>query len=778
MTHFNTKLVLGLAVSLIFLFGTMAAPVSALQTNIKIETNNQGFRSDAYNHTYVYAEPNPLNMVSRGTMHTNESLDYTANRFNGGGWTQGFGSFPADSNYPFNWMSFNGWGTGQYDNPTILPAFYDFEASDGSEHVVNTTLETRTFSLTFGQHTPVQVDAGYTCFGTLGVSGQEFVHLTIDSRQDSVSWSITVIDPEGRFMNSYSGSNGDIWTIPFKPSVGGTYYIILQASPSIGTFALFDLFPVAVTPQSIAPGGIVTGTLPTGELVIDDETGSFVYKEMPPTVHTYKVNSPNDVASITYAFNYPPGFIGPPQPVSIYFTSGDFEYGYNGGTRYSDGVGSPTSGEYFFRGGPYYATITGGDNTEYTLYHKAGGNGVLPTNHEFQIENYMGAIVTHAYTLNVEEPSMLRVNSTASGADLDIRMTGLYDDGYRVDRTISFASTLAPSSEYYLPAGEYFFEMDIDNGVNEWIEFNLGPIVDTTSAGFDDVGGFFVDTTFNHLYNMTLILTNPDNITVGVEVSIYDTSGNLFYTSSTSLANWWDGFQIVPHSSIWNNDTFNYMGQQWYDGPAIVGICAYNVANNTLGPPSNYYGGYTVNLTIQWTDRTNDLYMEIGQNVDVSSTAFYNFTSPAPGRPLEAYGLMLNTTPGTWYNVSIRSGTDATDFSAEVFSVYDGRTHWIGWSDLDDYQVGSTSPPSDLGFQFGAISEQSFLHLQISRDQLVDGYLWVKITPMETHPLVVGEVTPLGPDILAILGGLAIPIAVGVGVIVVVYIVYVKRFKK
>jgi hypothetical protein len=464
------------------------------------------------------------------------------------------------------------------------------------------------------------------------------------------------------------------------------------------------------------------------------------------------------------------------QSAAILFTSADWWYGYNGGTRYDDGIGGPNVGEYFFRGGPYYVTVIGGDNIAYTLYHRANSEGALPLNHEFQFENYMGARVSRGYTLDLDEPSILRVNSTATGGELSVYLTGLYEDGYRVDRTISFASTLAPSTEYYLPAGEYVIEMSIANNVNEWVEFNLGPVVDASSAGFDDVGGFFVNTTFNHLYNMTLILDNPDNVTVGVEVSIYDNSGDILYISSTDLANRWDGSQIVPHPSIWNNDTFNYMGQVWCDGPAIVGICATYVANNTQGA-TNYYGDYMVNLTIQWTDRTNDLYMNV-LDFDVSSTAFYNFSLPLPGRPVEAHGLMLNTTPGTWYNVSIRSGTDVTDFSATLYSAIDGRTHWVGWTDLNDYLVGSASPPSDMGFQFGAISQETFLELQISRDQLADGYLWVKITPMETHPLVVKQVTPLGPDLVAMLGGVAIPLAVGVGVIVVVYIVYVKRFKK
>jgi len=765
-------MVLGLAISMIFLIGALAAPVSALQTNIKIESYNQGFRSDANNHTYIYVEPDPLAWVSRSTMHLNEDLDYRANRYDATGWNPGTGSLSDGTNPPFNWMSFNGWGTGPFGNPTLLPDFFDFEASDGSEHVVNTTLETRTFGLAFGQHTPVLADAGYTYFGTLGVGNEEFVHLTVDCRQDGVSWSILVYDQEGRYITEYGGSDGDIWTLPFKPSPSMTHYIILQAFTSVGTFALFDFLPVAVSPQSIAAENIVTGELPTGELISRDDTGSWVHQELAPTVHTYKVDSPGDVASLTYAFNYPEVAFVTTQSAAILFTSAEWSHYYYGGMRYQDAVYTPSVGEYFFRGGPYYVTVIGGDNIAYTLYHQTNSQGAIPLNHEFQFENYIGGRVSRAYTLDLDEPSILRVNSTATGGELSVYLTGVYEDGYRNDWGLSFASTLAPANEYYLPAGEYFIEMSIANNVNEWVEFNLGPVVDATSAGFNDVGGFFVDTTFFHLYNLTLILTNPDNITVGVEVSISDTSGNVLYTTSTNLANRWDGSQILPHPSIWNNDTFNYMGQQWYNGPAIVGICAYNVANNTQGASNNYHD-YTVNFTMQWTDRTNDLYINI-QNLDVSATALYNFSLPLPGRPVESHGLMLNTTPGTWYNVSILTA-DASGFSAELYSLVDGRAHWMGWSDLNDYIIGSTS---DLGFQFGAISHVTFLELQVTRDQVADGKLWVKITPMDTHHLAVEQITPLGPDILALLGAIAIPAAVGVGVIVVVYIVYVKKFKK
>ncbi|MHA3963303.1 MAG: hypothetical protein AM325_007155 [Candidatus Thorarchaeota archaeon SMTZ1-45] len=773
MKHVNMKMILGLIVSIIFLLGAFAAPVSAVQTNIKIEKYNQGYASGTNNHTYMYIEPDPLKMVSRGTMHLNEDLDYTTYTYDGTGWTSPDSSLFKDTNVQFNWLPFSGWSTGPFANPVDMPVFFDFTATDGSDFVVNTTLEMRTFGLTFGQHTAVLADAGYTYFGTLGVGGEEFVHLTVESKQDDISWFILVYDPEGRYITGYSGSDGNIWTIPFKPSGPGTHYIILHAFPGSGTFGLFDFLPVAISPQAISADGVVTGNLPSSEFVLDPETGSFVYREMAPTVHTYKVSSPDDVASISYAFNYPIGSIGPPQPVSIRFTSGEFHYGYDGGNRYEYVDGSPATGVYFFRGGPYYVTVVGGDGTEYTLYHQANSYGVLPTNREFQFENYMGATVTQAYTLDVDEPSLLRVNSTATSGELSIRLRGLYEDGYRVDRTLTFDTNMLSSSEYYLPVGVYFVEMEIDNGVNEWVEFNMGPIVSDTNTQIVDVGGFFVDTEIFQMYNMTIFLNNQDNVTVGLDVTIYDASGRALYSAGMVLANRWDGSQIVPHPVYWANDTFYYTGHDWYDSHAFVGICAYLVDNNTVGATNNYQD-YPVDLTIQWVSRLNDYYVTI-EDLDVATgSASHNFLLPAPGGSNEIHGLMLNTTPGTWYNVSVMTD-NVTGFNAVLYSAYDGRTHQTPWGDLNDEYVGSVA---EFSFQFGAVSDYLFLELDITRTPANDGFLWIQITPMETYPLLVEGITPLGPDLLAMLGGIAIPAAIGVGVIVVVYIVYVKRFKK
>lgn len=772
MKHVNIKMVLGLAISMTFFIGALAAPVSAIEVNIKMEKDNQGYRSGANNHTYMYVEPSPLDLVSRSTMHLNEDLDYTIYRYDNTGWTSPDDTLTEDTNVPFNWFSFSEWNAGPFDNAVDMPLFYDFTASDGSEHVVNTTLETRTFGLTFGQHTAVLADVGFIYIGTLGISGQDFVHLTVESKQDDVSWTVVILDPEGRLLIQYGGSEGDIATLPFKPSIAGTYYVLLEANPTSGTFALFDFLPVAIAPTNLPLGQVATGTLTAAEIVIDPGTGSFVQKEMAPTTHTYVVNSPNDVGTISYAFNY--GGLFDTQIEFIMFTSGDFTHSSNGGTRYFESHVMPSNDEYFYRGGPYYVTVMGGDNTEYTLYNRVSEYGNLPLNHEFQFENYMGATITHAYRLDVEEPSLLRVNSTATGGELSISLTGVYEDGYRVERTLAFGANMLSSSEYYLPVGEYFVQMDISDGVNEWVEFNMGPIVSDTTTQIVDIGGFFVDTEIFQMYNMTIFLNNQDNVTVGLDVTIYDTSGSVQYDAGMVLANRWDGSQIQPHPVYWANDTFYYTGQDWYDGQAFVGICAYLVDNNTQGATNNYQD-YPVDLTIQWVSTLNDYYLNIEDLDVISSAAAYNFSLPATGITNEWHALMLNMTPGTWYSVSVLSGA-VTGFNAILLSAYDGRTHQVPWGDLNDAIAGA--PPGNFSFQFGAISDILFLELSISRSASVDGFLWVQLTPMETHPLLVEEITPLGPDLLAMLGAIAVPAAIGVGVIVVVYIVYVKKFKK
>ncbi|MHA2003195.1 MAG: hypothetical protein ACW960_03715, partial [Candidatus Thorarchaeota archaeon] len=672
---------------------------------------------------------------------------------------------------PFNWMNYLGFSTGVYGNPTRLPNFYDFTAGDGSGVIVNTTLETRTFPLAFGQHTPVMIERDSVYFGTLPIAGQEFVHLTVDCRQDDVSWFVKVVDPEGRFLYETSGSNGDIIVIPFNPSIDGTYLVILEASAVWTTNTLFDILPEAVSPERIGLGDVVTGELPTGEFIMREDTGSWVHEELAPTVHTYKVWSQDSLASVSYAYNYPQGFLPQTQPAIIFFTNDAFEYGYEGGRRYLDSITSPSSGRYNYMGETHYITVMGGDNIEYTLYHHAIDNMQLPVNTEFQIENYFGTPDVRAYRMTLEEDSIMRVNSTAGGGDFTIRTVAEYD-GFRVERPINYAATLQGAGDYYMPAGDYMVEIWADSMVNEWLEFNLGPITTNSTADIVRMGGFYVPTSVFQMYNLSLYLGNRDNVTVSLEITVRDMSDVSLSNMNIDLANWWDGSSLMTNPSDPNNVTYTLGSRNWHEGYAFVGICAHYIANNTLGA-TNHYPDYPVDLRVEWVNILDDFY-NYTTSMDVSATAdSHNFTLPAPGDPVEYYGIDLNVTVGTWYNVSILSA-DISNFQATLFSEVDGRTHDVLWTDLNDALTGVLP---NISIQFGAISRNTTLQIYAERGAS-DGFLWIRITPMVMHQLEFPEISPVAPDILAMLGGIALPAALGVGVIVVVYVIYVKKFKK
>ncbi|MHA2140367.1 MAG: hypothetical protein ACXADC_13595 [Candidatus Thorarchaeota archaeon] len=773
MKHVNRKSILGLAIAFAFLLGTLAAPVAALETQLVIEKLNQALPPGANNHTYVYVEPDPLVYTSRSLMHVTEDTDYWRYTYDNTGWARGISSLNEPANTPFNWRSFQGFTNGPLGNPALLPSFLDFTGSDGSELEINTTIESRVFSLVFGQHTPVLVERDSSYFGTLAISGQEFVHLTIDCRQDDVSWTVSVVDPEGRLMGQTGGSEGDIVVIPFNPSIDGTYVVILQAFPTTAINVLFDLLPEAISPQRIGLGEVITGELPTGELIMRDDTGSWVHAELAPTVHTYKFWSPDSLASLTYAYNYPEMFIGLTQPPMIVFTNDAFYYGYSGGSRYSESIGSPTSGVYNYMGDTHYISVIGGDNIAYTLYHQVVDSMPLPVNQEFQVENYFGTTDTRAYLLNIEEDSMMRVNSTAGGGDLVIRSIINYEDGFRSERTWNYAATLDSAASHYCPAGVYMVDIEIDSGVNEWIEFNLGPVTTNTTVDIFRLGGFYVPTSVFQYYNLSLYLGSRDNVTASLSVTVRDTSDGIWLNTLVDLANWWDGSSLITHPAIPNNITYMLPARDYHDGYAVVEVCAYYIANNTQGA-TNHYEDYPVDITMEWVNRLGDLYNATAF-FDVKTTSdAYNFSLPLPGEATEFYALELNTTAGTWYNVSIKSG-DASSLIAGLFSKYDGRTHTTSWTDLNDNYVGSWP---NMSLQFGAISDMALLQIMLSRNLGADGFLWVEITPLATHQLNFTQISPVAPDFLATLGTIALPAAIGVGVIVVVYVVYVKKFKK
>ena len=173
---------------------------------------------------------------------------------------------------------------------------------------------------------------------------------------------------------------------------------------------------------------------------------------------------------------------------------------------------------------------------------------------------------------------------------------------------------------------------------------------------------------------------------------------------------------------------------------------------------------------------THDAYEDTA-SLDISSSYdAHTFTLPFPGTGTEQYSLFLIATPGTWYNVTIHTNDVDDILDVKSFAPYNERTHRTNWGDLSDEFIDENP---DFSIQFGAIADELYLEFTIDRGLAFEGHLWIEITPMDTYELVAPPpLTPAAGDILAMLGGIAVPLGIGAVVIVVVVVVYVKKFKK
>ena len=771
-SHINTKMILGLVLASIFLLGPVISPAAALQTNMVKETFNYGFVPGANNHTYIYAPPRVSTFLSSiQYLDFNEDTDLTRYNYQASGWNSPDSSYSEGSSEIWSWISSDTTAGGSMGNPSYLPRFYDFVGSDGSGAILNTSIERRSFSLAFGQKTPIAVESDYSYYGTLAISGQEFVHLQVASLQDGFTWTITIFDPEGRQMGQTTGSDGDIIVLPFRPSIAGTYIVRVYSNAGDGEPALFEILPQAVSPQLIAPGQVITDTLTTGELRVLGEYDSITHDELVPTVRTYKINPGEDVSSLVYSFNYPINLFGFFQGASITFTSDAFTHGVNGGYRYRDTTTYPDRDTYYCRGIVHYITVMGGDNIDYTLYHEADVASDLVVNEEFKVDNPFGHTVTNVYSLIVPADSVLKLNTTST-SDFSQWMWATLDDGYRQYYTITDGSSLPAASFYYLPAGDYIVEVDVQATVSEWMEFTLHPLTtDSDSAGIVNVGGFIVPTEACREYNLSITLDNLYNVSVPMDIGVYNQFYTSYYTPTITLGTWFDGSSQIPHSSQQSSMTLDFASRTWTNDYTLILISTYPY-NNTVGV-GNDFENFPVNLTISWEDVTYDNYIETA-SIDVSTSSnLYNFTLDASGSTSEMYSLLVNATTGIWYNVSITTN-EVNGWTVQSYVQYEDRTHYTGNGDLFDTRQGSAPA---WAFQFGAISNEVYLDFTVNRN-LAEGHFSVEITPIETYQFEFPEaLAPVGPDILGILGGIAVPLGIGVVVIAVVVVVYIKKYR-
>ncbi|MEM2143688.1 MAG: hypothetical protein QXQ81_10575, partial [Candidatus Thorarchaeota archaeon] len=501
------------------------------------------------------------------------------------------------------------------------------------------------------------------------------------------------------------------------------------------------------------------------------------HKEKLPSTVTYRCQS-DVVSSISCSFNYPELSVPlvPTYPVSIAVESDAFTQYYDIGRRYRWSASTPQTGVYHyrsFRGESYYVTVTGADNVEYAILNKAVPTGDLPVNTEFQVRNFDGYSRRMTYELNLNEDHIMNVNGTVPSGTITWRVWTVYDNKMHILRTLSFSATMPSAPLYYFPAGKYVVEVEMSSGAMGKFEFNIGPIVSDSSAVIPRIGGFLVSSHAMRYYNMTFRLLNLDNITVNTRVEVWDRYSIQQSSVVVNLANKWNGTHWFPHETYLNY-TEIVTNNRLTEGYFIVAVCTNSATDNTGSgvPRPDYPVRY--NLTVY--DHETFYYNDIAELTGGASAPLeYNFTTSLT-QATERYSLRLNVPKGVWFNVTVIASS-ASAFSAELLHRWQQRTHRVPWNRLDDNLVGNIG--TQLSFQFGSISSSLTLAVQLTRTAGVAGYLYIRIVPLKTDQFEVPPpLTPPQPGPLDILGPYLIPIGVGAAAIVIVTVVYFKKFKK
>ncbi|MFW9799489.1 MAG: hypothetical protein ACFFD9_03585, partial [Candidatus Thorarchaeota archaeon] len=660
---------------------------------------------------------------------------------------------------------------GQLGRSFYLPAFYDFDSGTGEPLNMNSSVVRRSFNLALGQYRTVVMEQGYTYFGALTLGNEEFVHLTIASRQDSVDWNAVVYDPQERQMGSALSSDGDVVVIPFHPSGAGTYIVQLTVSPTTTGPVVFDLLPQAVSPRQIAYGEVVQGVLPESEWAVVDGS-NVVHRELAPSVHTFRFRSPVDqMAKLAFSFNQPEFFITP-VGVQGMITSGAFEAVSGTVQRYARSYTS--NGDTFYyqsgRDEVYYISMIGSGNAEYTIFHELLTSTELPVNEAFYLENTNAYTEKRGYNLFLEQDGILRMNHTWSSGVTWSAWT-VSEDMMYLDYSPSSTGTFEASAFHYLPAGHYVFEARVSSGGNAFVEFNVGAVnnsqlVDAVSS---NVAGFRVPASAPDYFNFTISLLTQDNITVTTQYRVFDVYGTTHYSGQTVQGNIQSGGEWIANP-INQTSLFPFI-TSYTD--VIIALSPIEVLNNTAGP-GNEYIDYTVNYEIEWLRDNSWHYDGIGQLALTGVGDSYNFTLEDPGNPTETYRLELTGPIGVWWNVSMNV-TDVVTITSTTQQTFHNVTQFLPWISLDDYSV---TAPDFVAFEVGTISNHTVLTITVDRVQAGEGFIYVEFQPFTTNEYVGAESLigrPLG--ILDFLAQNAVVIVAAAGgvIVVVAGVIFYRR---
>lgn len=749
----------------------IVTPVSALYVSATQETHSQELDITDENKGYVYSNYPPFGTRDALWLDINQDVGLNVYQYYSTGWSDSvdFVNGPAETEYSF--LGHHSHKPGWLANGSYLPVFTEFVNTTNDDLELTVDQKRVVFPLGLGQQSSVILEPYLYHSGTLMLSTEEFIHVTIASRTDSVSMSVMVYDPERRNLGSLYLNGGDVRVLPFRPSGPGMYTIRLYPTANQEGFLAAEILPVAVAPQTIQFGEVVEDVLYGSEFFVASGSGDIVIEEKAPMARTYKFSSNSTHAGkIEYSLNYPEIFwpVHTPYDPELMVTSDAFVGDY-AVARYQTQLWGDIGQYYYqsFQDESYYLTVIGMDMVVYSIYNEEQSLGQLPLNEAFYLENTHLNAQTVAYRLSLDEDAILKANSTENVGGYSWKLFSVLDDMMYRSLDVADGSSFHAATSYYLPAGEYVVVGSGTLPSSGYYQFTLGSVFDDVSTLEVSVGravGVRFDVSAINWYLTNISLLTQDNITVSADYDFYNTYGLLVSGYSGSLGNREVGGHWIAFGANHTTRTFSSLA----DGFLVAVISPYDVENNTAGP-GNKYADYTVEYGIEFEDYSSEVFNGTSSITVDATSASHNFTLGDPGDASETYGLSIACEEGVWYNVSVIV-SDVSSWYALGYQKYEGWTQYLDWPSLNDRLVGSTG--SEAAFQVGAISNEILLSFHVTRVLAGEGSFYVEITPLvsnqlEELTLEYQGVPPGTIDWVLVGGGIGVVAVVVVGALVI-----------
>ncbi|MFX1368830.1 MAG: hypothetical protein ACFFAY_09550 [Promethearchaeota archaeon] len=752
---------------------TFVTPVAAAYVTVTEDQYVFQLQPDDNGHSYVYFEHNPTSYVSRHMASFFEDTSVNSYAYDSSGWdTSSYGS-PGPLETAWTWGGHTTPTPGPYGESAPLPTFFDVYADSGDSLVANVTAYQRSFSLQVGQDTSFVAEPGYRYYGALGIGAEEFIHLQIGCRSESVTWSVIVYDPDGIRVGGTTESEGDVGLIPFRPAKSGTYVVSITISNSDSGLIVFDLRPESIRPQEIPLEGLVDGNLPGSEWVIRDN--NIVYEEKVPVAHTYRFSSSEEgPAKLLYSLNIPDWILPPFEPIQpAMFITCDAYYTYYAEQHQFNSIRTAMAdsfGYQSFEGMPYYVTVFGGENYEYSIYNQDLRASELPTNELLYMENLLNPSYEHRiFGLHLEQDSLMKINATTAPAEVWWSYWRVVDGVMQPNFALSYTDDFDSAPVNYLPAGDYVFEAYINPGVAEHFQFTVGPVGDSPTIDVKNGGiaGFRTSGSAFDFYNLTCSFLTQDNVTTMTRIGVMDVDGTSLYASLVSLGNIQSGSSWVAfpaNESLWQLNSQS-------DMDAIVWVSPSWVVNNTAGL-GNDYPDYVVRYQVGWDLDPESRFDEVKTLAITTSPGAVNFTLPGPGSNNEEYLLRLSVPAGVWLNVTV-TVAEVDNWDPYIWQVFNNRAQVLSGTAVSDTAMGSETDV--LTFQFGSICEDIFMRFNVDRVGNPEGFFHISIDPLDTLSYEGVEVPEPGP---APLPDTILYVAIGAGAVVVVVVLVVLYKRK